>query len=229
MFKIVDNKLTNLISIINPGLNGESGIKAAILYRVGPCIEIDSSDMLRKTYKEFYGDNIPDSADTIFNAFIPLLDFCRVKLMLLKSRIPKDKKDLLLLIYLHMDEIFREYGELRFLFDRYFDLMYSFSNMMPVPKNFNGSRYHKGKGTWELNKDYPSLYYKNLEDISSEIHNREYMKKWLDEVMDKYHIRKMYELKPPYDGYYGYDDENLEALKLFVKEASDLIMNRFCE
>ena len=35
---------------------------------------------------------------------------------------------------------------------------------MPAPKYFNGSDRKNGKGTWNLNKDYPSVYYKNLED-----------------------------------------------------------------
>ena len=58
-----------------------------------------------------------------------------------------------------------------------FDLMDSFSNMMPVPKKlFNGSDNKNGKGTWELNKDYPSIYYKNLEDEDSSIDNVTEMK-----------------------------------------------------
>ncbi len=33
---------------------------------------------------------------------------------------------------------------------------------MPVPLYFNGSKNKLGKGTWKLNKDYPSEYLKIL-------------------------------------------------------------------
>lgn len=226
---ILENKLTNLIPIINPGLRNESGIKAAILYRVCLSIEVDSSEIVREAYKKMYGDDIPESSDTIFNAFIPFLDFCRAKLMLLKYKLPKEQKDLLLLVYIHIDEIFEGYSDLKSLFDRYFDLMYSFSNFMPVPKYFNGSKFKKGKGTWKLNNDYPSIYYANLEDCNSGIFSRENMKKWIDKVMDEYKIKEMYELAPPYpiNEYYGYDDEKLLRLSLFVKKAIRLIEDRF--
>ena len=79
---IVKNNLTNLIPIVNPALKIENGIKLAIMYRVLPTTEIDSSELVKEAYKKLYGENIPESADTIFNAFIPFLDFCRAKLML---------------------------------------------------------------------------------------------------------------------------------------------------
>lgn len=226
---ILENKLTNLIPIVNPGLKNETGIKAAILYRVCPSIEVDSSEIVREAYKKTYGEDIPESADTIFNAFIPFLDFCRAKLMLLKYRLPTEQDELLLLVYIHLDEIFAGYSDLKMLFDRYFDLMYSFSNLMPVPKYFNGSKYKKGKGTWKLNNDYPSIYYANLEDCDSDIFNREEMKMWIDSVMDGYKIKEMYELAPPYpiNEYYGYNDEKLLQLTLFVKKAIRLIEDRF--
>ena len=114
----------------------------------------------KEAYKKLYGENIPESADTIFNAFIPFLDFCRAKLILLNHNVSNlEQEKLLRLVYLHLDEIFNGYSDLESLFNRYFDLMYSFSNMMPVPKYFNGSYNKNGKGTWELNKDYPSIYY----------------------------------------------------------------------
>ena len=107
--------------------------------------------------------------------------------------------------------------------------MYSFSNMMPVPKYFNGSYNKNGKGTWELNKDYPSIYYKNLEDEESSIDNVKEMKKWLDENMKKYRIEQMYMLEPPYpiDEYYGYNDDKLDNLISFIKNAIRLIEDRF--
>lgn len=226
---ILENKCTNLIPFVNPGLKSESGIRAAILYRVCPSIEVDSSEIVREAYKKIYGEDIPESADTIFNAFIPFLDFCRAKLMLLKYKLPTKQNELLLLIYIHLDEIFEGYSDLRSLFDRFFDLMYSFSNFMPVPKYFNGSKYKKGKGTWKLNNDYPSIYYANLEDCNSGIFNREDTKTWLDSVMDEYRIKEMYALAPPYpiNEYYGYSDEKLVQLTLFLKEAIRLIEDRF--
>lgn len=228
---IIKNKQTNLIPVINLGLKDENGIRAAILYRVCPCIEVDSSDVVRKAYVDLYGEDIPESADTIFNAFIPFLDFCRAKLILLKYRLPKEQKELLLLVFIHLDEIFDNYSNLKLLFDRYFDLMYSFSNLMPVPKYFNGSRNKKGKGTWKLNNDYPSLYYDNLLNSDSGIFEREYMKQWIDSVMDDYKISSMYKLKPPYpiEEYYGYDDKKLPLLISHVSEAIRLIEERFQE
>ena len=232
-FGILDmryNKLTNLIPIINPGLSGESGIRAAILYRISPSSEIDSCETVRKLYRHYYGNDIPKSADTIFNAFIPFLDFCRsreFKLGIYKKG--KSKKDELALILLNLKYIFYGYGDLKALFDRFFDLMYSFSNLMPVPKYFNGSAYKKGKGTWGLNNDYPSLYYKNLEDEDSKIYKSKEMKQWLDEVMNKYKIMEMYELDPPYpiSEYYGHDDKKLNNLVSYIEKAIKLIENRF--
>lgn len=106
---ILENKLTNLIPIVNPTLNNEEGIRAAILYRISLHIEVDSSDMVKEAYERIYGKNIPESADTIFNAFIPFLDFCRAKLILLKYNLPKNQKELLKLILIHLDEIFDDY------------------------------------------------------------------------------------------------------------------------
>ena len=227
---IVKNNLTNLIPIVNPALKIENGIKLAIMYRVLPTTEIDSSELVKEAYKKLYGENIPESADTIFNAFIPFLDFCRAKLILLNHNVRNlEQEELLRLVYLHLDEIFNGYSDLESLFNRYFDLMYSFSNMMPVQKYFNGSDNKNGKGTWELNKDYPSIYYKNLEDEDSSIDNVTEMKKWLDENMEKYRIEQMYMLEPPYpiDEYYGYNDDKLDNLISFIKNAIRLIEDRF--
>lgn len=227
---IVKNNLTNLIPIVNPALKIENGIKLAIMYRVLPTTEIDSSELVKEAYKRLYGENIPESADTIFNAFIPFLDFCRAKLILLNHNVSNlEQEKLLRLVYLHLDEIFNGYSDLKSFFNRYFDLMYSFSNMMPVPKYFNGSDNKNGKGTWELNKDYPSIYYKNLEDGVSSIDNVKEMKKWLDENMKKYRIEQMYKLEPPYpiSEYYGYNDDKLDNLISFIKNAIRLIEDRF--
>lgn len=232
-FGILDmsyNKLTNLIPIINPGLSGESGIRAAILYRISSSTEIDSCETVRKLYRHYYGNDIPKSADTIFNAFIPFLDFCRSKEFKLKIYDKgRPKNDELAMIILNLKYIFYGYGDLKALFDRFFDLMYSFSNLMPVPKYFNGSADKNGKGTWGLNNDYTSLYYQNLKDKNSQIYNAEEMKQWLDGVMDKYRIREMYELDPPYpiSEYYGYDDKKLNNLVSYIEKAIKLIENRF--
>lgn len=229
-FDIIGNKLTCLIPVVNPGLKHECGIRAAVLYRVCPSVEIDSSDIVRKAYEEFYGADVPESADIIFNAFIPFMDFCRAKELELNlyNRF-RNQKDELALIYLHLEEIFDGYGDLKALFDKFFDLMYSFSNLMPVPKGFNGSKNTNGKGTWKLNKDYPSVYYKNLEDCNCDIYERESMKKWLDGIMDKYAIREMYALAPPYpiNTYYGHNDEKLPQLMSYIKSAIRLIEDRF--
>ena len=235
-FGILDmryNKLTNLIPIINPVLSGESGIRAAILYRISPSTEIDSCETVRKLYRHYYGNDIPGSADTIFNAFTPFLDFCRsreIKLGIYKKG--RSKNDEFALILLNLKYIFYGYGDLKVLFDRFFDLMYSFSNLMPVPKYFNGSAYNNGKGTWGLNNDYPSLYYQNLKDKKSQIFNAEEMKQWLDIVMnkmDKYRIKEMYKLEPPYpiSEYYGRDDKKLNNLVSYIEKAIKLIENRF--
>ena len=107
---IVKNNLTNLIPIVNPALKIENGIKLAIMYRILPTTEIDSSELVREAYKKLYGENIPESADTIFNAFIPFLDFCRSKLILLNHNVSNLKQEKLLrLVYLHLDEIFNGY------------------------------------------------------------------------------------------------------------------------
>lgn len=227
--EILENKTVNLIPIINPGLKGESGIRAALLYRIRPSIEIDTADVVKIAYRELYGDDIPDRGDVILNAFIPFLDFCRGKLKGMHYKIPKNQKELLELIFLHIDEIFCGYEELKILFDRYFDLMYSFSNLMPCPKYFNGSPGKNGKGTWGLNNDYPYLYYENLKDSNSGIYKREQMKSWLDGVFDKYRLRDLYKLKPPYSikEYYGLDDTKLSLLSSYVTEAIVLIENRF--
>lgn len=229
---IVKNNLTNLIPIVNPALKIENGIKLAIMYRVLPTTEIDSSELVKEAYKKLYDGNIPESADTIFNAFIPFLDFCRAKLILLNHNVRDlEQEELLRLVYRHLDEIFNGYSDLESLFNRYFDLMYSFSNMMPVPKYFNGSKNRNGKGTWKLNKDYPSIYYKNLEDEESSRYNAKEMKEWLDENMGKYRIKQMYKLEPPYpiDEYYGKNDDKLDNLISFIKNAIRLIEDRFNE
>ena len=230
IFDMRYNKLTNLIPIINPDLSGESGIRAAILYRIYPSTEIDSCETVRKLYRHYYGNDIPESADTIFNAFTPFLDFCRSREMELGMyKKGRSKNDELALILLNLKYIFYGYGDLKALFDRFFDLMYSFSNLMPVPKYFNGSAYKNGKGTWGLNNDYPSLYYKNLEDEDSKIYKSKEMKQWLDEVMNKYKIMEMYELDPPYpiSEYYGHDDKKLNNLVSYIEKAIKLIENRF--
>lgn len=228
---ILNNKISNLISVINPGLKNEYGIRAAILYKISPSVEVDSSKIVSSAYKKMYGIDIPESADTIFNAFIPFKDFCRAKLIKLKCNVKIQDNDLLWLIFNHLNEIFDGYSDLKALFDRYFDLMYSFSNFMPAPKYFNGNSNRNGKGTWKLNNDYPSIYYKNLEDNDSNIYKREEMKQWLDSVMDKYKIKEMYKLEPPYpiDEYYGYNDEKLTNLMSFLKSAIRLIEDRFNE
>lgn len=227
--EILENKNINLIPIVNPGLRGETGIRAAVLYRICPSIEIDTAPVVKNAYKLFYGENIPDKGDVILNAFIPFLDFCRAKTIVKGWKTSYNQKNFLPFVFLHLNDIFEGYEELRILFDRYFDLMYSFSNLMPVPKYFNGSKEKNGKGTWKLNKDYPSVYYNNLNDQNSEIYNKESMKLWLDKIMDSYKIREMYELEPPYpiEEYYGENDDKLEQLTVYLKKAISLIERRF--
>lgn len=101
-------------------------------------------------------------------------------------------------------------------------------NLMPVPIYFNGSENIKGKGTWKLNKDYPFLYLQNLKDENSCIDNREFNLKWLNENMDKYKVKSMYNLKPPYEVMKEYyKDYKKEALMEFIKKAIYLIRTRF--
>ena len=50
---IVKNNLTNLIPIVNPALRIENGIKLAIMYRVLPTTEIDSSELVKEAYKNY--------------------------------------------------------------------------------------------------------------------------------------------------------------------------------
>ncbi|MCR0317373.1 hypothetical protein MKA27_17275 [[Clostridium] innocuum] len=223
------NKTKNLIAIINPQFAGNAGIEAALLYRINKCVEIDSSALVKDAFSLFYDEPIPQCSDTIFNAFIPFLDFCRSKLILNGCTIPKDKIDQYKSIYKNLDMIFFNYQRLRNMFDRFFDLMYSFSNFMPVPANFNGGLNRYGKGTFHLNKDYPYEYLKNLKDENSGIYKRDEMYDWLSNVLDTYHIKEMYDLKPPYpiSEYYGYSDEKLHVLMLYIEEASNLIEKRF--
>lgn len=225
----VINKTDNLIPIVNPELKGKKGIEAALLYRMNSCKEIDSSKLVREAYEQCYNAPIPESADTIFNAFIPFMDFCRSKLIRYRKQIPNEKQEEYKLIYNNLNLILYRYEDLRQLFDRYFDLMYSFSNFMPVPLYFNGRENKLGKGTWKLNRDYPSEYLKNLKDENSGIFMKKEMHEWLNKNMDSYRIKDMYRLEPPYpiDEYYGYDDSKFQALMHFVKSAIKLIEERF--
>ena len=50
---IMKNNLTNLIPIVNPALKIENGIKLAIMYRVLPTTEIDSSELVKEAYKNY--------------------------------------------------------------------------------------------------------------------------------------------------------------------------------
>ncbi len=50
---IVKNNLINLIPIVNPALRIENGIKLAIMYRVLPTTEIDSSELVKEAYKNY--------------------------------------------------------------------------------------------------------------------------------------------------------------------------------
>lgn len=222
-------KLDNLIPIVNPELKGYHGIEVALKYRINLYQEVDSSTLVTSAFQMFYEKPIPESADTIFNAFVPFMDFCRSKLILQKIKIPKDKKEQYKLIYKNLNNIFKEYGDLKELFDKFFDLMYSFSNLMPVPIYFNGSIYYNGKGTAKLNKDYPSEYLKNLKDPDCDIYKKDEMHTWLTSNIDKYNIRLMYELKPPYpiNEWYGYDDRKLNDLKKYINAAIALINKRF--
>lgn len=221
---VIENKLENLISVINPKLKGKSGIEITLLYRILPCDEIDSSQIVRGAYGLFYQGDIPDSSDTIFNALIPLKDFCVAKLIILAK---KDKRynpfnnrgtlrqDLDGLIYLYLDDIFIGNDKLRILFEEYCELMHCFSNFMPAPTYFNGSQEKNGKGTWALNKNYPYLYLQNLKDENSSIFNRENNLKWLSDNMEKYQIHKMYSLKPPYNVLKEYyDDEKKKRYRI---------------
>lgn len=230
----LNNKLANLIPIVNPELKGKRGIEAALLYRLNEdYIEVDRSPLVKEAFETFYAAPIPKAADTIFNAFVPFMDFSRAKLIV-KYNIKIYEYNLYQqykLAYDNLDGIFAEYQDLKELFDEFFDLMYCFSNLMPAPVNFNGSKYHIGKGDKDLNKDYPSEYLKNLNDLNSKVYKREEMLKWLNEHMDEYKIKDMYDVPPPYpiSEYYGYNDCKLPALLKFIKTAINLIRNRFKE
>lgn len=69
---IVNNRLKNLIGVVNLDLENKSGIRAALSYRIGgkdnKYDEVDSSDIVKKAYRIVYGENIPESADTILKA-----------------------------------------------------------------------------------------------------------------------------------------------------------------
>ena len=62
----------------------------------------------------------------------------------------------------------------------------------------------------------------------SQICNRIENKQWLDENMEKYKVKAMYSLQPPYDTkeYYGNNDDKLDMLKEFIMQAIKLIENR---
>ncbi len=86
--------LENLICKINKNsifLKAESSIHRVLLYRIFPCIEIDSSQYVRSMYKEYFGEELPESSDTIFNAVIPLKEFSKYRLI----NLSKHNKDLL--------------------------------------------------------------------------------------------------------------------------------------
>lgn len=244
----INNKTDNLIFIVNKELDEKmgglleknKGIRRALLYRIFPFKEIDTSDLIKKAYEEYYGEDVPRGSDTIFNAFIPFRDFCisRLKELSKSNRYSvyypfegsRLKNDLNQLIYLYLDDIFNNCGELRKLFEGYFELMYSFSNFMPVPIGFNGNKNTKGKGTYDLNKDYPSMYLKNLKDNKSGIYKREEMLEWLEEKMNlnsKYKINDMYSLQPPYGLKEYFDDSKLISLMKYIEKATELISCRF--
>ena len=65
------------------------------------------------------------------------------------------------------------------------------------------------------------MYLKNLNDENSQICNRIENKQWLDENMEKYKVKAMYSLQPPYDikEYYGNNDDKLDMLKEFIMQA----------
>lgn len=197
----IDDYLENLIPKVNPNLclNSKSGIEKMLQYRIDEeCMEVDSSFIVREKYKKIYGEDIPEHADTIFNALNPLKAFCIFRLKLLGGdRYPLEKcengwrirKDILVLMLKNLDDIFTDdYLELRELFDIFSDLVYSFANMMPAPLGYNATSVNGGtfgKGTYSENNDYPYLYLNNLDEGMDDE-----MQEWLLFNMKKYHLEE---------------------------------------
>lgn len=231
--------LINLIPIINPdiGIKTMEGMEKMLDYRIEDTIEIDSCHMVREGYNLCYGNCIPDKADTILNALNPLKSFCiyRLKNMGVKALYPFSRKnnkwiireDILQVTLNNLNVIFDSYYELRALFNQFADLMYSFSNLMPAPMGYNAytdlhGNHVFGKGSYKENNDYPYFYMKNLENG-----NDDKMLIWLNDNMEKYHLKEIFDLHPPFskpNEYY--DDDKYDALREYVNNAIIVIENR---
>lgn len=226
---IAANPLENLIPHINPQFAGKSGIEAAICYRLAvrkipkQAREIDSAPAVKAAYRLCFGNDIPNHADTVLNAFMPFMDFCSVRLIELGFLERQKGQDIVLpLVQKHWSEVFLpEYNDLRALFDTYFDRMYCFSNLMPAPLGLNGCPYWNGKGS-KANRDYPSEYMKNLRDPDRKI-CREYngynILSWLEQVIPLYHLEDLYQLSPPYLPTENFTMDKLPALEDFIRRA----------
>lgn len=229
---VVNYNKTNLIPIINPQISSNEGIRAMLTYRIeSNKQEVDSSRLAKEGYR-FCFNNIPDCADTTLNALNPLKTFCITRLKQLsindKSVTPFIRKknigwrlrsDLEKLILDNLDRIFDGYTELKNKFDSFSNLMYSFANLIPAPKGYNGIV--QQKGDYKDNNDYPYFYYQSLKK------RKDPMLNWVDEHLEEYHIADLFNLEPPFDTPdHRYEDGDLANLTLYIEKAISAIEER---
>jgi hypothetical protein len=224
---------TNLIPSVNPQISEKTGIKRMLKYRMDDSAkEIDSCPLVREGFIRCYGKTIEPCSDTTLNMLDPLKKFSFFRLKLLglgvllfeksTNGVWKLRDDYIELIYNKENEIFRGYDDLRHLFDEAADKQYSFANMVPVPRGYNGSRNSIGKGSYSDNNDYPYFYYQNLQHRGDSRNIS-----WLNNNMDALFLRASYELVPPFSSPTEYYDERkLDALKKYICSAIRVIDER---
>lgn len=223
----------NLIPSVNPQIAEKTGMGRMLKYRMDKnAIEIDSCPLVRKGFIFCYGKEIGSCSDTTLNMLNPLKSFSIYRLKSIGGdAYPFEKssdgrwqirEDILELIYNKENDIFYACGELRQLFDEAADRQYSFANMVPVPYKYNGYKYRFGKGSYLDNNDYPYFYYRNLIDRGDSV-----ILPWLNDNIDKLHLRASYKLQPPFSSpteYYS--EEKYDALKEYLQSAIAVINDR---